>query len=71
MPQGKTIVRVATAPHRPIKPRPQLMLAYSGPILEIDTVDARISTLEAEIAAKKAFLRKLRASRSPHKVRQK
>ena len=31
MPQGKVRFIVSTAPKRPIKPKPRLRLAYSGP----------------------------------------
>jgi hypothetical protein len=33
MPQGKVIFRVSGAPHRPIVPKRQLRLAYTGPAI--------------------------------------
>ena len=59
MPQGKAKLVFSTAPKRPVKPRPQLRLAYFGPPIEIDR-----AALEREIAEVEERLFALRAKLS-------
>jgi hypothetical protein len=56
LPQGKTIVRVLTAPKRPVKPRPMLMLAAPPPTIpalerEIAEVEERLFALRAKLSS--------------------
>ena len=55
MPQGRTKVIVTTAPKRPVKPRPMLMLAAPPPTIpalerEIAEVEERLLALRAKLA---------------------
>jgi hypothetical protein len=48
MPQGKVKFTITTAPHRPVRKPPQLMLAYSGPPI-VETTAERIARVLAII----------------------
>lgn len=51
MPQGKTIIRVVSAPHRPVRRPPQLLLAYSGPPI-VETPAERIARVLAVVRSR-------------------
>ena len=51
MPQGLVRFVVTGAPKRPIKPRPMLMLAYSGPPI-VETPAERIARVHQTIRAR-------------------
>jgi hypothetical protein len=55
LPQGKTIVRVLTAPRRPVRKPPQLLLAAPPPTIpalerEIAEVEERLFALRAKLS---------------------
>jgi hypothetical protein len=51
MPQGKVKFVISTAPKRPVRKPPQLMLAYSGPPI-VETTAERIARVHQTVRAR-------------------